>query len=161
MTKQEIDRFRKCENCKNKSKQFVGFWDGYDENNNFVGGPAFRCDSTGCDAYDQAMNALIDDVSKSADRRLEVRKYNEQNGVDIQLMADAIRENELLLGDAADMLGISVVLISRYRNEQEPMPKDLYDALMKQLYRDAVHNRRKGFLNGLFGSGLFRKRRDL
>ena len=110
---------RKCDTCTEITKHVVGFRDG----ENGTHGCIYDCKNQLCEVK------IMVDATKSKDiqDRIQVQQTNGKNAVFMGVLRHKRNDRGILVFDVANHLGISNSLYSRYENEKEAMPKELYD----------------------------------
>lgn len=110
---------RKCDTCAETTKHVVGFWDGKNDTHGCI----YDCENQLCEVK------IIIDATKSEDiqNRIQVQQINGKNAVFMGDLRHKRNDRGILVFDMANHLGISSSLYSRYENEKETMPKELYD----------------------------------
>lgn len=113
-----------CSDCKEPTKKFAGFMDGHDKNDNPTHGILYTCDNKSCEHFKN-----FDDSDKKAATIAE----NLKNGVDAKILKNKLHTSHNTYGSVANILGVGPAQISKWMNEHEPIPKNVYDKLMHLL----------------------------
>lgn len=116
-----------CTDCKEPTKTFAGFMDGHDENGSPAHGILYACSNKACSNFREFDKSSI---IKS------VQAANQAKGMDIKTLRDRIHATHNTMGSVAVLLDTTPSQVSRWLNEHEAMPEDVYGQLMHLLSKE-------------------------
>ena len=121
------ERCERCEHCLEPTKFVTGFWDGI----NLAKNGAVHGNSYSCKQYACPLRLAEEEAFAASDkRRIEVVHANKANGVSATVLEQARLAAHATIRELSAILGVAPSMYCKYRDEQEPIPHDLYsDAL--------------------------------